>query len=103
MGSRGMGVAAASARLRLDVVREAVEDRLPAVTLLLDRMRRLGVESLAHEDAVCGGDELDPHRAIAERRLDHLVLDDAGVGAREIEAHAAVARFHARGERAAGA
>src|SRR5205814_9686328 len=87
--------------LRLDVSRKAVEDRLPATLLLLDRVGLFGVEHDADDDAVRTGHELDLGLAIAENIFDQLVLDDRRVGAGEVKTHAAVPGFHARREYAA--
>ena len=80
---------------------KVVEDRLPALPLLLDRVRLLAVEGHPHCDTPWSRRELDSRRPVTERVLDQLVLDDLGVGAGEIEAHAAVLRLHARSELAA--
>src|SRR5262245_64799452 len=80
------------------MAREIVEDRLPPLPLLFDRVRLLAVERDAHRDASWALRELDPRRPVAEGVLDQLVLDDLGIGSGEIEARAAVLRFHARRE-----
>src|SRR5690606_6351718 len=85
-------------RLCFHVPLEVIQDRLPTVALLLDRMRRLAVESHSHVHAVRVRSKLHLGRTIAEGILDQLVLDDVRVRAREIETHATVLRLHPRRE-----
>src|SRR3569833_1615459 len=91
----------ASGRFRFHMTREFVVVGLPPTLLLLDRMRRLAVKGDADVDAFRAWGELDFGLAIAERVVDLPVLDDLGVRAGEVAAHAAVLGLHARGERAA--
>src|SRR5215475_14645988 len=64
-------------------------------------MGLFAIEGDAYRDASLARRELDPRGSVTEGILDQLVLDDLGVGASEIEAHAAVLRLHARRELAA--
>jgi hypothetical protein len=57
---------------------------LPSSPLLFDRMGLFAVEGDAHRDARGTRREIDLGRAIAERVLDELVLDDLGVGPGEL-------------------
>src|SRR5262249_56956121 len=81
--------------VRLDVTSEVIENRLPALALLLDRMARLTVECNAHFDTGLALGELDLSLAIAEGILNQLRLDDLRVRSCEVKAHAAVLGLHA--------
>lgn len=74
---------------------EVVEDGLPALLLLFDGMRLLGIEGHAHINASRSFGKFDLRRALAEGILDQLVCFDFGVGSGEIEAETAVFRLHA--------
>src|SRR4029453_12968977 len=87
--------------LRLDVAGEVVENGLPPRALLLDGVSRLAIEGDADPDTIRGSSKLDAGCATAEGVFDQLVLYDLRIGSREIEAHAAIFRLHARGECAA--
>src|SRR5690606_31937774 len=88
-------------RLAFDVMLEPVEDGLPAGPLLLAGMLHLGIEADAETHAVGNGLEGDGRHALSETVFDASQPFDPGIGAGEIEAHAAVARLHARREAAA--
>ena len=81
--------------LAFDVACEVVEDRLPSVTLLLSRVRGVAVEGYPDADTGRVRRKHDLRRAVAERILDQLVLDDLCIGACEIETHASILRLHA--------
>jgi hypothetical protein len=81
--------------VRLDVASEVIENRLPALALLLDRMGRFAVECNAHFDTGLIWGELDLGLTITKGILDQLRLDDLRVRSSEIEAHAAVLSLHA--------
>lgn len=80
---------------------ESVEDRLPARTLLVDRMASVRVKRLAHDHAARVADELDNEAAIPKGTLNQFVGHYLRVNAREVETETAVLCLHARGERAA--
>jgi transposase InsO family protein len=83
----------------LDVPREVVQDGLPALALLFGAVALLGVEGLAHPDAIGQWSELDAHLApVAQGVFDQALRCDTGVRALEVEADAAVPRLHARAE-----
>src|SRR5690606_40528456 len=68
---------------------------LPALALHLRIVFRLGVERLAHENAVRDAAEADADlAAVVHRVLDQLLRRDARVRSREIEPRAAVLRLH---------
>ena len=90
-----------STPLRLDVAREVVENGLPPLALLLDRVRSLTIEGDADPDTIRDSSKLDPSCAIAEGVFNQPVLYDLRIGSGEIEAHAAIFCLHARGECAA--
>src|SRR5262245_56596787 len=96
-------MAPSSPPLCLDVASEIVENGLPPVPLLLDRMRLLAVEGDADFDAIRAGSKLDLGCAIAEGVFNQLVLDELGIGSSEIKTHTAIFCLHAGGERAAHA
>src|SRR5437016_3497307 len=79
---------------RLCVASEVIENRLPALALLLDRMGRFAVECNAHFDTRLTWGELDLGLTITEGILDQLRLDDLRVRSCEIEARAAVFGLH---------
>src|SRR6516164_444796 len=93
--SRGSLRCLSALSVRLDVASEVIENRLPALALLLDRIGRLAVECNAHFDTSLTWDELDLGLTIPEGILDQLRLDDFRVRSCEIEAHAAVLGLHA--------
>src|SRR5262245_21923988 len=84
--------------VRLNMAREIVENGLPTASLLLDGMGLLAIEGHLDFDTIWAGSERDPGRAIAEGIFDQLVCDELRIGSSEIEAHAAIFRFHARRE-----
>src|SRR6185295_2146079 len=86
-----------------NVASKVVENGLPPVTLLLDRMSLLTIEGDPDFDAIRGRSKLDLGGAIAEGVFNQLVLDELRIGAGEIKAHAAIFCLHARGECAAHA
>jgi len=82
--------------IRLNVLFEVVQNGLPALTLLLDGVRRLRVKGFAYRDAILPSYKLDQQYPAAESALDQLMLDDIRIGPSEIKAHAAIPGFHAR-------
>jgi len=81
--------------VRLDVASEVIENRLPTLALLLDRVSRFAVECNPYFDTGLLRREFDLGMAITEGILDQLRLDDLRVRSCEIEAHAAVLGLHA--------
>src|SRR6266480_2708582 len=79
----------------LNVPGEIVQNGLPALTLLLDGMRRFSVEGLTYGDATGSRRKLDPQRAFTERTFNQLVRHDLRVGPGKVKTHAAVFGFHA--------
>jgi hypothetical protein len=80
------------------VASEVIENRLPALALLLDRMGRFAVKCNAHIDTGLDRGEFDPGLSITKGILDQLRLDDLRVRSSKIEAHAAVLSLHAGGK-----
>ena len=78
----------------LNVLFEVVQNRLPATALLLDGMRRLSVKRFPHRDTILASNELDNELPVSKSALDQVVVNDPGICAGEIEAHAAVLGFH---------
>src|SRR6516225_9161740 len=70
--SRGSLRCLSALSVRLDVASEVIENRLPALALLLDRIGRLAVECNAHFDTSLTWDELDLGLTIPEGILDQL-------------------------------
>jgi hypothetical protein len=78
------------------MMRKSIQNGLPAIALLFDRVSWLSVKCLSHGDPAGGSDELHQERPVTKRTFERGVFDDLRVGAREIETHAAVFSFHAR-------
>src|SRR5262249_27545883 len=84
--------------LRFNMARKVIENGLPAVALLLDRMRCFTVEGDPDLDTTRGLAKFDLGCAITKAILNQLVLDQFGVGTCKIKAHAAILCLHARRE-----
>ena len=77
---------------------EVVQNGLPPLLLLLDRMSWFTIEGDSHSDTIWAIGKLDLRRTVAERVLNQLGLCDSCIGAGEIKPDAAVLCLHARGE-----
>lgn len=80
---------------------EPVEDRLPAIALLLDGMGLFGVKRDDHRHGAIATAKFDPRLAVGERIFDQRLGRDFRVGPSEIKAEAAVLGFYPRGKRPA--
>lgn len=88
--------------MRLDVLLEVIEDRLPSFALHFGRILRLGVERLGHVRVAivllkCGA----YFPVVIHREINLFLIDNLRVRAAEIKTEALVFRFHAIRERAA--
>mgnify|MGYP001566274375 CR=1 FL=1 len=82
-------------QLALHVASKVIQDRLPACTLLLLRVRRLAIEGYSYGYAFSAIRELHNRHAIAEGILDQLILNHLRVCAREVESERTVFGCHA--------
>lgn len=81
-----------------DVLGEVIEDGLPTLTLLFQRMLGFGFESYTYRHTLCAIDEFDRPVSVSKHILNALVRNDLCVRAFKIEAKAAIFGFHARGK-----
>src|SRR5690606_29718250 len=85
--------------LVLNIPTKVVQDGLPTLALEFGRVFGFRVETDGHENAVGALGKLDlGFTAVAHPVFDEPLRYDAGVGAFEVEAFAAVLRFHTRQE-----
>src|SRR5690606_3627824 len=83
--------------LALNIPTKVFQDGLPTLALEFGRVFGFRVETDGHENAVGALGKLDlGFTAVAHPVFDEPLRYDAGVGAFEVEAFAAVLRFHAR-------
>jgi hypothetical protein len=83
----------ALARLRFDVLPEIVQDRLPAIRLLLLGMGLLGAEHHHHIEAFRHPRKGEVRNAVAKCVVDPFVRNDARVRPGKVEARAAIFVF----------
>lgn len=85
-------------QLALHMAGKAVQDGLPAGTLLLLGMSCLSIEGDGHGDALDAIRELNDSHSVAEGVFDQLMRDHLCVLALEVESEGAILGFHPRGE-----
>lgn len=81
-----------------NVLSKIIEDGLPSLALLFDRIFSFSVERGAHRNTICAIQELDSTSTVSEGILNQLVRDDFGIGSGEVKAEATVFGLHARVE-----
>jgi hypothetical protein len=78
----------------LNMASEVVQNSLPPVSLLFERMSWLTIERYMHPNAFRDISELDLRRPITEGIVDQFVLHNICINSGEIKPHAAILCLH---------